>query len=541
MTRTGSGGPNQTRSGPISRPRTPEGPRANLDPARDLTSPRGPALRDGQPPRQLRYDSIRSNNGRPAPGFRAPPPTGPRASAPPPISGPPQSINSSRPQHSGRLVGPVQVAPVSRPSPPQDRLDQASSSTASALGMNPERAAMIGITGRDSQTDNTSSQRSSGGNDPRAAKSHSAVTDSSAAVPSREVNQSSEVPRGPSEWRGRPKRDLQDEDPRRLSRGPDVWDNNGSSETERPSRSDEKVRSTSSRQHESPKEAPSTRARSTREREEQDHNDASRSSREQERERSDTSEGRKIRAAAAKPDVNEREVNTRTRMSSLNSRSEQTRNVATPHTRIASSTSAREARETPKETSARDAKENVHAEKKSVHRDRTESSSREVKELAPRDQKAVNPRDDEPVKRREDREPPSRSKKEESRELRHDRLRDGHHGRTTGSRRSPSRTLSDRGEKKDRERESERRGASRRETRDTEHREKERPARESEHRRDRERSNRDRDSDNRRGSRKHDRDKSDDGLDRGTRSGDVGEGSTAGDSALPSKRRRVER
>jgi hypothetical protein len=542
MTRAGSGGPNQTRPGPVSRPRTPEGPRANIDPTRDLTSPRGPALRDGQPPRQLRYDQIRSNNGRPAPGFRAPPPTGPRASGPPPISGPPQSINTSRPQHSGRPVGPINP-PVSRPSPPQDRLDQASSSTAGALGMNPERAAMIGISGRDGQIENASSQRSSSVNDPRTIKSHSAVTDSAVPVSNREVNQSSEVPRGPSEWRGRPKRDLQDEDPRRLSRGPDVWDNKGSSETERPSRSDEKVRSTSTRQHESPKDVPSTRTRPTREREEQDHNDSSRSSREQERARSDTLEGRKTRVVAAKPDVTEREVNTRTRVSSLNSRSEQTRNITDSQTRIASSTGTRETREAPKETSARDAKENLPVEKKSVHKERQENGSRETKEVASKDQKPANPRDEEPVKRREERDPPSRAKKDEPRELRHDR-RDGHHGRTTSSRRSPSRTLSDRGDKKDRERESERRSASRRETRDNEHREKERPARESEHRRetrDRERSNRDRDPDNRRGARKHERDKSADGLDRGLRSGDVGEGSSAGDSALPSKRRRVDR
>jgi hypothetical protein len=529
--RNGPVNSNQPRSAPVSRPRTPEGPRNAMDPSRDLQSPRGPALRDGQPPRTLRYDP-RTNNGRPAPGFRAPPPTGPRASGPP-ISAPSQNVNPPRPPHLVRPVGPISNAPVSRPSPPQDRPEQTSSSTGAAIIINPERAVRLPGGGRDGQTDH---QRSTSGPDLRGP----AISDNSATVSSRDVNQSSEVPRGPSDWRGRPKRDLQDEDPRRLSRAPEVWDNNkGTPDSERSSRSDEKGRTASSR-HDAPKEGAGTRTRTAREKDEQkdehDHHDSARVSREsrQEHTRSETLEGRKGRIAA-RSDVNDREVSSRTREPiSLNTRSEQARNIPPPPPRGTSSTNVRETRDPP----GRESKENLPVEKR-PHRDRTETSSRETKELTSKDQKGVPPREDEP-KRRDERESQSRSKKDEPRELRHERARDGHHGRTS-SRRSPSRTLSDRGEKKDRERESERRSSNRRETRDAEHRDKDRPARESEHRRDtRERSTRDRDGDSRRGSRKHERDKSDDGLDRVLRSGDVGDGSTGGDAA-PTKRRRTER
>src|SRR5208282_3592896 len=88
-----------------NRPRTPDGPRSNLESV--SSSQRASNHRDLQPTRTTRYDPARPNiiNPRPVQGFRAPPPTGPRASV---ISGMPantQMVNPSRQQHLSRTVG----------------------------------------------------------------------------------------------------------------------------------------------------------------------------------------------------------------------------------------------------------------------------------------------------------------------------------------------------------------------------------------------------------------------------------------------------
>ena len=526
-----------------NRPKTPDGPRNNLESSQaNQLGSRPTNHRDIHQTRQLRYDPNRpmnASNVRPTPGFRAPPPTGPRASTMSGMAVNTGGANVPRPPHIGRTVGmndPIRGTSTmaARPSPPpSERAEQSTLSSAPPmLSMNPERSSML----RQAVQNETSKvQRPPNTIEPRLSRSRTTQSESSSSAPQRDTSHTTETPRGPSDWRGRPKRDLQDDDPRRLSRGPDSWADGGE-ESDRPARSAENPRLASSQQPESTKEA-SVKARTTREKDGKDSSDSLRTSREtrQDREKSDVAEGRRIKTPIS-TNTGDRESSSRTRgLPSADSQQERPRTSTISESKPV----ARNAQET-KESGSRQQKENLPVERRSSHREKTDVTSREQKDLASKEQKPASHRDEESMRRRDDRDTTSRSRREEPRESRHDRPREGHHGRVS-SRRSPSRTRSDRGDK-ERDRENDRRNGSRRESRDVDHREKERPLRESDHRREapeRERSSRDRDSDSRRGSRKHERDKSADGLDRGTRSADLGESSTGGDSALPNKRRRV--
>ena len=532
-----------------NRPKTPDGPRNNLEPSQaGLVGSRATNHREIHQTRQLRYDPNRpmnTSNVRPTPGFRAPPPTGPRASAMSGMAINTQGANAPRPSHIGRTIGmndPIRGTGTSaaRPSPPpNERAEQSTSSSAPpTLSMNPERSSILRQASRDVQNDTSKIQRPPTTIEPRLSRSRTSKSELSSSAPQRDPSRTTEAPRGPSDWRGRPKRDLQDDDPRRLSRGPDSWADGGE-ESDRPALSvEENPRLASSKQPESTKEA-SVKARTSRERDGKDSIDGLRTSREtrQDREKSDVAEGRRTKTPIS-TDTGDRESSSRTRgLPSVDSQQERARTSTTSESKPVT----RNAQET-KESGARQQKENLPVERRSSHREKTDVISREQKDLASKEQKPTSHRDEESMRRRDDRDTTSRSRREEPRESRHDRPREGHHGRVS-SRRSPSRTRSDRGDK-ERDRETDRRNGSRRESRDIDHREKERPPRESEHRREaheRDRSSRDRESESRRGSRKHERDKSADALDRGTRSGDLGETSTGGDSALPNKRRRVAR
>lgn len=531
---------NQGRDIQGNRPRTPDGPRNNLDSV--SPSQRASNHRDLQPTRTMRYDPPRPNiiNPRPAQGFRAPPPTGPRASVISGMAANTQMVNASRQQHLGRTGGtnePMRATntfPI-KPSLVSERIDASMSpSTSSIAGINPEKPSMPRQSSRNVQNEPSKVQQTSlTVSESRSTRSHASQSDISNPSLQNDSAQATETPRGPSDWRSRPKRDLQDDDPLRLSRGPDNWADEGE-EFSRPARAlDVNVRSTRSKRPESREEVSTLKARTTQQREEKDNNESQRTSRDP-HDKIEVSEGRRTRTPIH-VDVNDRDSTSRTRLTtSANSQQERLRQSTTSQSK-STGDSAREG----KEFTSRDQKENQPVERRGVHRDVT---SREQKDLASKEQKLASHRDDETMRRRDDREASSRARREEPRESRHDRPREGHHGRIS-SRRSPSRTRDDRGDKRDKDRESDRRNGSRRESRELEHREKEKP-RELEHRRDaheRDRSTRERDTENRRGSRKHEREKSTDALDRGSRSGDTVDSPGTGDSSLPNKRRRVGR
>jgi hypothetical protein len=536
---------NQGRDMTLNRPRTPDGPRNNVESLRsDSPIQRHNIQRDLHGPRQLRYDASRTNpsaNVRAPSGFRAPPPTGPRANAMAGMVMPTPNINNSRPQHMGRAAGTVELLRAgtgfaAKPStPPSERTEQLiSPSSSSIAGMNPERAAMLRLSTRDEPL----LQRSGTINETRASRTR--APDIAGLDVKGDHSRTNDTPRGPSEWRTRPKRDPQDDDPRRLSRGVDTWNGGGDNSEQRTRLSDEGQRSASTNRAENSTEPLSVRIRPPREAEEKDR--PSRESR-QEDEKTDNAEGKRTRASV-RSDVSDRESVGRTRgPSSTTNQPERLRPTTTSEVKSADSLREREGNE----QSAREYKDKFGGKQRESHREKIDvaPSSRDQKNQSSKDQKTSNNRDDESLRRRDDRDVAPRSRRDEARDVRHEHARDSHHGRLS-SRRSPSRAHSDRGDKKEKERdrEGEGRNGSRRDARDIEHREKERPLRESDHRRDsrdRERSSRDRDPENRRAPRKHERDKSADALDRGSRSGDVGEGSGGGDSTLSIKRRRVVR
>jgi hypothetical protein len=534
--RTGSAGSNQGRSSIDNRPRTPEGPRGNDNSQTNSPNVRGSGSRDMAPPRPMRYDPSRPNNppSRPVQGFRAPPPTGPRASTVPSMHAPTSNVTVPRSQVSGRTASTTDSlrasagASGSMSTPPAERSDLGSSARTTAPGMNPDRAAMIGLSSHESDA----LTRSDPSHDSRSSRNRITSVEGSERNPRGENVHPNDAPRGPSDWKGREKRDIQDEDPRRLSRGPDTWDH-FSSESERQGRpSDETGRSVASRSLETQKESSISKFRLAHDRDIRERDDVNRTSLQSrgEQARKDVPDTRRTRANF----TSDRESDVRSLRSSAHG----------AHSDIVKAAGTSEGK-----TDVGIGKENDDYIHNSTGKDTTAkrtpqavTSSREQKEI-PRDGKATNHRaDDDSQRRREERES-IRSRKDESTDSRHDRSKDGHHVRAS-ARRSPSRSNSDRGEKKDRERESDRRNGSRKEARESDSRDKDRPLRELEHRRDgrdRERSNRDRETESRRGSRKHERDRSAEALDRGIRSGEAGQSLITGDSTLPSKRRRVVR
>jgi hypothetical protein len=527
----------QVRPVPENRPRTPEGPRASADTrGNDTSNQKGPVQHDIHPARPSRYEPARANipSARPTQGFRAPPPTGPRGSVLPGMSPPVPPFSNARPQHLGRnltslepLRGVLSTTPAPKRSPPHERPEQGKGSDTSGttpLAVHPDRAAMLGLSNRDAHAESNKLQRSAVTAESRSSR----VRTSQADVPTSKLDPSvppSKAPRGPSDWRGRPNRDLQDEDPRRLSRATDNWSHEGN-ESERPIRvSEEHPKSAQPQGTEEAREVVgSGKERRERDREEQGQKEDRRAAREARKEGT-VVDLRK----ATRSDIDDRDNTGRNRSS-----------TKSQHESSSALTKSEAAR--PADSSiSRGQKEMLSAETRSGPREHQDTTSREAKDLSARDQKPTSQRQEEPQRRKDDRDAVARSKRDDPKESRHERSRENHHGRSS-ARRSPSRSHSDRGDKKERERDSERRNGSRRENRDLDHRERDRPQRESEHRRDardRDRSGRERDSESRRASRKHERDKSADALDRGGKSGETGDGSVGGDSTLPIKRRRV--
>lgn len=515
------------------RPRTPEGPRANVGVTRsDSPAQRNAAQRDPQSLRHLRYDGNRTanvNSPRSIQGFRAPPPTGPRSAA---ISGglsTSANVNVSR-QQPGRSVGAESQRTVSnvvpRPSAPATGKSEISSSSPTAPTILSDRGLPRSNSHRDNQSDSAILPPANESRRP-----HTTQSDSNSKPDNLPTNDSSR----PSDWRGRQRRDIQDEDPRRLSRGPD------STTTEmdniaRPLRqADEPSRPALSKQSESMKEPLPSTSRVPRDKDEKDRHQSSRQTRDlrPENEKSEVEDGRRTRATVrAEPSE-----------ASGRSRGNQAANIQSERAKLSSghdskSTESGSTLEKNK-SSTREQKESIPAERKEIPKEKAESISRESKETTSKEQRSSRGhRDDDGGRRREERDGSTRSQREDPRDSRNDRPRASHHGR----RRSPSRTHSDRGDKKERDRESERRNGNHRDSREAEHRDKERSSRESEHRqdaRDRDRSSREKEPENRRGSRKHDRDRSADAVDRGTRSGDGADSSGQVDSS--NKRRRVVR
>ena len=524
-----------------SRPRTPEGPRLNVDATPShLPGQRAPAQRDPQTLKQSRYDTSRAanvNNPRAIQGFRAPPPTGPRSAA---ISGglpTSANVNIARQQHPGRTVVAEPLRAVSsfaaRPSLPATGKSDSGTPSNPPLppGTVSDRNLLRPISHRDNQSDSSNPAATSESR--RSRTTQSDTNNKSDHAPT------SDAPRGPTEWRGRQKRDLQDEDPRRLSRGPE----NSVDESETVPRqlrpTDDNTRSAISKHSESTKEPVSSTSRGPRDKDDKDVDQSSRQSRESrpENEKAEVSDGRRTRTTA-RNETNDRETTGRSRgIPSVSGQSERPKVSITYEAKSAESGNTREGKE-----SSREQKENMPADRKELHKEKPESTSREPKDAASKEQRSTRShREDDGGRRREERDVSARNQREDTRDSRTDRIRGSHHGRVS-SRRSPSRTHSDRGDKKERDRDSERRNGSHRDARETEHRDKDRSSRESEHRRDvrdRDRSSRDKEPENRRGSRKHERDRSADAGDRGTRSGDGVGSSGAGEST--NKRRRVVR
>jgi hypothetical protein len=537
--RNRSDGSSQGHVSSENRPRTPDGPRGNETSQISSSNVRVSGARDMPLARPMRYEANRSKNptaGKSGQGFRAQPPTGPRASVGPSLPAQASNLNATRSQVTGRpaattdsLRGPS--TPLdSKSTPPPERSEIVSATKSTALGMNPDRAAMMGLASRES--DAIALTRSVPTNEPRMNRNRITSIEGPLRSFNRENLHPSDAPRGPSDWKAHSRRDLQDEDPRRLSRGPDTWDHVALDAQRQGRVSGETGRSILSKSHESGNRSAGTKIRPNPETDARDHDGAARTSLELRSEpaRRDLIEARRTRT----PMMSDRQTDARSQRSPSHGNLTNDAKGATSSEKKAENIVGGRATE-------QSSKHIYGKETQSKRTSQAMTDSREQKDT-PRDSKALAHRDEDNSLRRRDREN-SRSNKDEARDSSHERPRDGHHVRAS-ARRSPSGTNSDRGEKKDRERESERRNGSRREVRDTEHRDKDRSSREFEHRRDgrdREHSSRDRESDSRRGSRKHERDRSVETLDRGTRSGDVIVGSNTGDSLLPSKRRRVGR
>ena len=522
-----------------SRPRTPEGPRANVDATRSKSpGQRAAAQRDAQPLRQSRYDSSRTanvNNPRSTQGFRAPPPTGPRSAA---ISGglvTSTNLNISRPQHPGRPAG---VEPPRAVGGFAGRLSAAitgkSESITSSNTPLPSGAISDRTLGRPTSNRDNHSDLSNPANASDARRSQNSQSDT---IRRSERAQTSDALPGPTEGPGRQNRDLQDDDPRRLSRGPENLVEVSDSTSRRLRPTDDNTRLAASKASESTKELASITPRISRDNDEKDYSQVSRQSRESrsETEKIEVGDGRRTRTTV-RTETGDRETSTRSRgITSMTGQSEGAKVSGTRDSRLAESGHTREG----KEPASRDQKENVPLERKDLHKEKSELTSREPRDTASKEQRSARShREDEGGRRREERDASSRIPRDDTRESRNDRARVSHNAREL-SRRSPSRTHSDRGDKKERDRDSERRNGSHREA---ENRDKERLSRESERRRDvrdRDRTSREKEGESRRGSRKHERDRSADAVDRGTRSGDDVDSSGVGESA--NKRRRMGR
>jgi hypothetical protein len=519
------------------RPRTPEGPRANVDITRS-NSPgqRNAAQRDPQSLRHPRYDTSRTanvNNQRSIQGFRAPPPTGPRSAA---ISGGLSTlatVNISRQQQPGRSIGAESQRtgsnlPPRASGPATGKSEAGASSTVTPIHLsdrNPSRSSSH----RDSQSDPTNLAMTS--------ESRRLPTTQSDPNSKTDRIQASDSSRPTTDWRGRQNRDIQVEDPRRLSRGPDNTVDESDTAARPVRQADETTRSAPLKHPESTKEPVVNTSRVPRDKDERDYNQSSRQTREPrpENEKGEVGDGRRTRTARTESSETSGRVRGNPSATGQSERAKVSSGYDSKSTETGNTLESRK-------SFPREQKETIPAERRESHKEKAESSSREPKDSTSKEQRSTRShREDDSGRRREERDGSTRTQREDTRDSRNDRTRASHHARVS-SRRSPSKTHSDRGDKKERDRDGERRNGNHRDPRETEHHDKERSSRESEHRRDardRDRSSREKEQESRRGSRKHERDRSADTVDRGTRSGDGVDSSGQVESA--NKRRRVVR
>ena len=435
------------------RVRTPEGPRANVDiTASNSPGQRNAAQRDPQSLRHPRYDTSRTanvNTQRSIQGFRAPPPTGPRSAA---ISGglstlATVNISRQQQQQSGRSVGAESqrtgsnLPPrASGPSSGKSEVGASSSITPIHLSdRNPPRSSSH----RDSQSDPTnlamaseSRRLSTTQSDPNKKTDHIQASDSSR----------------PTDWRGRQNRDIQDEDPRRLSRGPDNTVDESDTVSRPVRQADETTRSALLKHPESAKEPVLNTSRVPRDKDERDYNQSSRQTREPrpENEKAEVGDGKRTRT-------------TRTESSETSGRMRGNPS-ATGQSERAKVSSGNDSKPTEtgntlesRKSFPRDPKETIPAERRESHKEKAESSSREPKDSTSKEQRSTRShREDDSGRRREERDGSTRTQREDTRDSRNDRTRPSHHAQVS-SRRSPSKTHSDRG---DRERKRSRRRAA---------------------------------------------------------------------------------
>lgn len=498
------------------RSRTPEGPKSNtVDSLRnDPTRRKSPTIREASQGRIARADPSRTSGphaSRDTSTFRAPPPTGPRASTSATSNASALSLSTVRSHQPGRNPSGGEQSSIS-----SGRLKTTSSlslerserqGSAQTLSSSSKSAALDRLS-------QISPSDSDGINLPRSAiatdvANRAQLSLSESAPFKRENLASTEIPRGPSDRRSREKRVNQDEDPRRLSRMSErelatfqlprtsnrTGDDKGSSSKA------ESVK-TSPRDHSSRVPAEELASRPTRA-----HHES----------RSDQNrvEGTKISKSSTSSNWDERDSKLKDR-SNANGRNlpEDSKDAVETKGESKEGKDQRESRHVSRES---------HAPERTVsHRTRTES-------LPSRNQQTPAA----PIS-----DAPARTVKDEHRETKHE-SRDGHRRRTGRS--SPTRTRGDRDEKIHRDRGIEKSSDTRRDSREIEIRERDRGSRDDGYRRDsrdRDRSSRDRDADDRRTSRKHDRDRSPDGSGKVAKSGD--ERSTE-DANAPLKRRRMAR
>ena len=501
-----------------TRPRTPEGPRnGSMEPVRnDIASRRSPTVRDSQT-RSLRGETSRPIADKSSNGFRAPPPTGPRATSTS------ASISSMRTQHAVRVSSGSErsngasagAAAQSATSLYEHSERSTASTTSGGLSrsiLNPGRPGSSTVSGGEA----TKHSRSNTTMDSHTSR-RSAPAPSQLLVGRRESALSVEIPRGPSDRRYRSKRDPLDEDPRRLSRTSENW-GDASHGVESSARIEDRRM---------PAIADSSAALSRDSAVEKVEDDSFSGT---------VPSSRELRTAQVQgegQDENKPSDGTKPR----DEREPSTDQSRTQNSKLSGSANNRDDR---KESSLAvdppsSSREGQSAERRAAHRTKPELSSHSEGRPAPtKDQRTSDSREASP-RTRADRTSTSRNVKDESKDSRHG-ARESHHRRTT--RRSPSRTS----DRKERERGTDRLSAVRRENKDFENREREKITREEGSRREgreRDRISRDRDRDDRRSSRKHDRERSADASGKYGRSGE--ERSTADDPNSPVKRRRVAR
>jgi hypothetical protein len=493
-----------------TRPRTPEGPRSvTKDSPRQNVSVS--ALLEN-PASSSRTEMNRSTASREPNRFRVPPPTGPRAAS---IAASGSSLRTQNRSASGsERTGTVGQGVLNGSSVGvREKAENPIGSVAPIPGVRLKTNSDRPLASTTSHGDASRHANSEHSADSQSSTWSRLQTQTQPSASRKESMSSVDVPRGPSEKRYHPKRDLQDEDPRRLSRNP-AWADDfrapGGSVHEGESRRSN---------HSSVDEAPSVRAlKGT---EEQSQSAVPPSSR----------ETRQGQVRTTKRDEIEPKPGNRARDEEALSTSSDCGESLRP-VNVTEHLGAKAEGSDPE--GSRQVANGGQDERKIQTLGRAETSIRsEGKSAVNTEERVANNRDPSPRPKSEREATPRRDDSKDSRHI----ARDSHHRRLTH--RSPSRTSTDRNDRKERERGSDKGMTLRRENRDLDNKEKgfrdEGYRRES---RDRERSSRDRSQEGRRSSRKHERDRS---SDKSGKHGRLGEMSSTEDANLPQKRRRVGR